>query len=180
MEKLTDKQAQFVREYLVDLNATQAAIRCGYSEKSAETQGSRLYRNGEVRAAIDEALAKRAEKTGITAERVLSEIANMAFYDIADLMIEIGDDKDAPVVIEGNKIYGLRGPTDIRSLPENVRRVIVGYGWDKAGNFTIKIADKSKALDQLARHLSLYNDKIEVKGVDALADRMERAMKRGE
>jgi len=179
MEKLTDKQAQFVREYLVDLNAKQAAIRCGYSEKSAETQGSRLYRNGEVRSAIETAIAKRADKSGITAERVLAEIANMAFYDIADTMIEI-EGVEVEIHSSDGKLYGLRGPTDIRSLPENVRRAIVGYGWDKAGNFTIKLADKSKALDQLARHLSLYNDKLEVTGLDALADRMERAMKRGE
>ena len=179
---LTDKQAQFVREYLLDLNATKAAIRAGYSERSAENQGARLIGNDEVRAAIDAAKVKRSEKTEITAERVLAEIARMAFYDPADIMREIGDedadDEGRYRYSDDGKIYGLRGPGDIRSLPENVRRAITGWSWDKAGNFVVKLADKSKALDQLARHLSLYNDKLEVTGVDALADRLMRAANR--
>lgn len=179
---LTDKQAQFVREYLLDLNATQAAIRAGYSEKNASRIASELLDKTHVRDAIDAAKEKRAEKTDITAERVLTEIARMAFYDPSEIMREIGeedaDDDGRYRYSDDGKIYGLRGPGDIRALPENVRRVIVGWSWDKAGNFVVKLADKSKALDQLARHLSLYNDKLEVTGVDALADRLMRAAQR--
>lgn len=179
---LTPKQERFVSEYLIDLNATQAAIRAGYSEANASKIASELLDKTHVKSAVDEALKKRAEKTDITAERVLAEIANMAFYDPAEIMREIGeedaDDDGRYRYSDDGKIYGLRGPGDIRSLPEKVRRAITGWSWDKAGNFVVKLADKSKALDQLARHLSLYNDKLEVTGVDALADRLLRASQR--
>jgi hypothetical protein len=104
----------------------------------------------------------------------------MAFYDPGKLMIcgaaNAGDPIEA--VIDGRVIYGSRGPANIKRLPEKVRRAIVGWGWDRNQNFTIKLADKSKALDYLARHLSLYNDKLEVAGLDALAERLARASKR--
>jgi phage terminase small subunit len=65
-------------------------------------------------------------------------------------------------------------------LPETVRRAIVGWGWDRNQNFTLKLADKFKALDQLARHLSLYNDRLEVSSVETLADRLARAKARAD
>ena len=188
MPELTPKQRLFVAEYLKDLNATQAAIRAGYSEKTAHSQGPRLLEDAGVKSAIAAAAEKRAEKLEITAERVLAEIANMAFYDVGDLMID-GDASEELTeeqakewekwIVDGRIIHGLRNPADIKRLPEKLRRAIVGWGWDRNGNFTVKLADKSKALDQLARHLSLYNDKLEVTGVDALADRLARASKRG-
>lgn len=73
-DKLTPKQSAFVREYLVDLNATQAAIRAGYSAKTAEQQGPRLLGNVEVAAAVQKGMDKRAQKVGITAEEVLTDI----------------------------------------------------------------------------------------------------------
>lgn len=177
MAGLTAKQQRFVEEYLVDLNATQAAIRAGYSQNTAQEIGAENLTKPLIRAAIDAAKAERSEETGITAARVLAEIARMAFYDPAAIMLEIGEaDFAGRVSIDDDgKIYGLRGPSDIRRLPEDVRRAIVGWGWDRNQNFTVKLADKSKALDQLARHLSLYNDRLEVTGLDALAERLARA-----
>lgn len=174
---MTPKQALFVQEFLVDLNGTQAAIRAGYSEKTAKEQAAQILARPEIAAAINAAMADRADKLEITAERVLSEIATMAFYDPSDLMIdgEAEPDADEAWVIEGRIIHGLRNVADIKRLPENVRRAIVGWHWDKAGNFVVKLADKSKALDQLARHLSLYNDKLMLGSVDGLADRLARA-----
>lgn len=183
-KKLTPKQEQFVREYLIDLNATQAAIRAGYSEKNADKIGPELLGHSRVRAEIEQAMQKRSQKTNITAERVLKEMERMAFYDPIHL-IEIARDalpEDIADGVElsddGKVIHGLRSPQDIKYLPEDVRRAIVGWGYDRNQNFTIKLADKSKALDQLARHLSLYNDKLEVQGLDALADRLARAKSR--
>ncbi len=180
MKPLTPRQARFVEEYLIDLNATQAAIRAGYSEATANREGSRLLSNADIAAIIATAMTKRSEKTDITAERVLREIAAMAFYDPGDLMIdtEAGEDDPPAAVVDGRVIYGLRGPADIKRLPGNLRRAIVGWGWDRNQNFTVKLADKSKALDQLARHLSLYNDKLEVTGLDGWADRVARAKAR--
>lgn len=184
-KKLTPKQERFVAEYLIDLNATQAAIRAGYSEKTAQEIGAENLTKPMIRQHIDAALAKRSEKTEITADRVLKEISRMAFYDPIDL-IEIIRDAMPDDAVEnvrwsddGKLIHGLRSPGDIRFLPEDVRRSIVGWGYDRNQNFTLKLADKSKALDQLARHLALYNDKVEVGLTEALAERLERAARAG-
>lgn len=75
---LTPKQAAFAREYLVDLNATQAAIRAGYSEKTAYSQGQRLLKNAEVQAAIAEAQAQRAKRTELTQDYVLNSLRSIA------------------------------------------------------------------------------------------------------
>ena len=75
---LTPKQARFVEEYLVDLNATQAAIRAGYSKKTAEQQGARLFRNVKVAAAIQEAQEARSERTGITQDEVIQGLKKEA------------------------------------------------------------------------------------------------------
>lgn len=176
---LTAKQARFVENYLLDLNATQAAIRAGYSKRTAQEQGSQLLNHPAIKTAIDAAKTKRSAKTEIHAEHVLEEIAAMAFYDPGRLMIDGAAGSDDPIeaVIDGRVIYGLRCPADIKRLPEKLRRAIVGWGYDRNQNFTVKLADKSKALDQLARHLSLYNDKLEVTGLNALAERLARAAK---
>lgn len=76
--KLTAKQAVFVAEYLVDLNATQAAIRAKYSRKTAEQQGSRLLRNVQVKAAVEVALAERKARLGVKADDVLGDVARLA------------------------------------------------------------------------------------------------------
>lgn len=78
MAKLTDKQEMFIKEYLVDLNATQAAIRAGYSEKTANAQGSRLLANVNIRAHIEEAQAKRAEKLELDADWVLNRLKEIS------------------------------------------------------------------------------------------------------
>ena len=78
MCKLNDKQLRFAQEYTIDLNATQAAIRAGYSPKTARSQGNRLLTKDDIQDAIREANRKRSEATGITAEWVLTGIAEIA------------------------------------------------------------------------------------------------------
>lgn len=157
---LTARQARFVEEYLVDLNGTQAAIRCGYSPRAAQVQASRLLSNAIITEMVNKKMNERSQKVGVTAERVINEIARMAFYDPADIAGFVADNV-----------------TDIAKLPEDVRRAIVGWKQGEHG-LELKLADKSKALDQLARHLSIYNDKVEVKLTDGLADRVRRAKER--
>lgn len=87
---LTVKQERFVEEYLVDLNATQAAIRAGYSSKTAEQMGYQLLQKTSVQKALREAIDKRSKRTGITQEKVIEEIGKIAFakahdYSDADL-----------------------------------------------------------------------------------------------
>lgn len=84
--KLTPKQQMFIKEYLVDLNATQAAIRAGYSEKSAKQIGEQNLSKHDIAAAIQVEMAKRAENTGITAEKVLQELWNIALTDAGELV----------------------------------------------------------------------------------------------
>mgnify|MGYP003745358937 CR=1 FL=1 len=146
---LSAKQQRFVDEYLVDLNATQAAIRAGYSEKTAGAQGFDLLKKPEIEAAIAEAMKRRSKRTDVTQDRVVKELAAMAFYDPADLA-------STPV----------NSPKDIANLPEDVRRSIVGWSWDKFGNFVLKLSPKTPSLDLLARHLGMLRDKVEHTGKD--------------
>lgn len=144
---LTPKQAKFVDEYLLDLNATQACIRAGYSAKTADRIGPELLGKTCVAEAISERRAALSKKAEVTQERIVAEYARMAFYD--------------PASIAGQP---MNGPEDIPNLPEDVRRSIVGWGWDKMGNFTLKLADKNAALTNLGRHLGMFTDKVEHSG----------------
>lgn len=92
--ELTPKQQRFCEEYLIDLNATQAAIRAGYSEKTAQEQASRLLSNVMVQAAIDAGKKQRSANTGITAERVLTGI--MGVIERCEQAVPVLDDEGNP------------------------------------------------------------------------------------
>ena len=141
---LSPKQAAFVAEYLIDLNATQAAIRAGYSEKSAARISVELLNKTQVRKAIEKAQAKRTERTEITADRVVTELAKIAFADPRDLM-EWGPNG---LVLK-----------DCRIIPAAVAEVSEGKDGMK-----LKKLDKLKALELLGRHLGMFTDKVEMSG----------------
>ena len=82
--KLTPKQKKFIDEYLIDLNATQAAIRAGYSEKTANRAASRLLSNVDFQVEVQKARLRQQERTEITADMVLKELATIALDDAAD------------------------------------------------------------------------------------------------
>lgn len=144
---MNPKQERFIDEYLIDLNGKQAAIRAGYAPRSAEVQASRLLSDDKVASEIEKRRAKLAEKAEVTQERIIAEYARMAFYDPASIAGQI-----------------MEGPADIPNLPEEVRRAIIGWGWDRNGNFTLKLADKNAALTNLGRHLGMFTDKVEHSG----------------
>ena len=98
MPKLTDKQAAFVREYLVDLNATQAAIRAGYSERTANAQAGRLLANVGIREAIENAQAKRARRVEIKAEDVLR--------GVIEVTTQARDSGDLKTALKGYELQG--------------------------------------------------------------------------
>lgn len=168
MAKLTPKQLAFVAEYLIDLNATQAAIRAGYSAKTAQEQGSRLLSNVMVTKAIQAGMDKRAERLEITSDRVLNEIGKMAFFDPRKLLNEDGS------------------PKPIHELDDDTAMAIAGIEMVTKGNevhgyadvLKIKLADKSKNLELLGRHLKLFTDRIEVDVSDELATRLKAARER--
>lgn len=155
---LTDRQAAFVDEYIVDLNGTQAALRAGFSPKSAAMHAVRMLRNEKIAAAIREAMQLREKRTRVTADRVLIEIERLAMWDPAD-------------------VADVKSPEEIKNLPEEVRRAIVGWTWTKDGRFVIKLA-KERGLEMLARHHSLFNDKLDVNLKSGLADRLRKARER--
>jgi len=90
VSKLTDKQEQFCQEYLIDLNATQAAIRAGYSENTASETGYENLRKPQIAGRIAELKAERQERVQITQDRVLLEYSRLAFLDVRKLYDENG------------------------------------------------------------------------------------------
>lgn len=150
MAKFTPKQEHFCEEYLIDLNATQAAIRAGYSEKTAYSAGQRLLRNVEIQNRIAELKAERSKRTEITQDRVVKELAAMAFAKATDY-----------AQIAGNTVF-IKSTTEL--TPEQ-QAGIVGIKQTQAG-IEVKL-DKTKALEMLGRHLGMFNDKLELSGAVA-------------
>lgn len=167
---LTDRQARFVEEYLVDLNGTQAAIRAGYSPRTANEQASRLLANVSVQEAVSEAQAKRSERTGITADRVLSELAKLGFSDIRRAVIWKGQrvtDEDSP---DGGETLVIKHivtnhvelvSSDV--VDDDTAAAISEISQTKDG-LKVKLHDKRAALVDIGRHLGMFKDKIELSG----------------
>ncbi len=147
--KLTDKQAVFVAEYLVDLNATQAAIRAGYSVKSAARIGVELLNKTQVREAIAANQAKRAQRVEITADRVVSELARIAFADPRDLM-EWGP---SGVKLKDSADLTKEQAASVAEVSETTTK--------DGGSLKLKKHDKVKALELLGRHMGMFKDKVE-------------------
>lgn len=98
---ITPKQQRFAEEYLIDLNATQAALRAGYSEATAPEQASRLLKNVNVRAMIDERMAARSQRTEITADYVLKGIK-----DVTERCAKQGEEFNPPSALKGYELLG--------------------------------------------------------------------------
>lgn len=162
---LNDKQRRFVDEYLIDLNATQAAIRAGYSEKTAGSQGFDLLKKPEIADAIHSAMQERAERTEITQDRVLKELAKIGFSDIRR-------------VIAWGESVACRDPdTEEMTISNGVSLVNSGEVDDDtaaaiseisqtAQGIKLKLYDKRAALVDIGRHLGMFTDKVEHTGKD--------------
>jgi phage terminase small subunit len=147
-----------VSEYLKDSNATQAAIRCGYSAKSANVNGPRLLVNAGIAAAIAEAQAKRLGRLDITADRVLREVANLAFSDVRAWFDENG--ALLPIHELPDNVAAALGSIEVqRQRTTRGEEVTVEEHVIK-----VKAWDKVRSLDMLMRHLALYKDKLEHSG----------------
>jgi phage terminase small subunit len=163
MSGLTPRQRLFAQEYLKDLNATQAAIRAGYSAKTANEQGARLIAKVSVRSQIERAQQERSERTRIDADWVLRRLASEAEADIADLY----DD-------DGNLL-------PIKKWPQAFRRGLVvsvdtvqdrdGAGDDARGVQVrrVRLQDRSKTIELIGKHVGVqaFRDRLGVEmGVD--------------
>lgn len=148
--KLTPKQERFVQEYLIDLNATQAAIRAGYSAKTAEQQGFQLLQKTLVQKAIAEGRRQREKRTAVSADRVLLEAARLALFDPRKLFNDDGSPKGIHE-LDDDTAAAVAGVEVLEQFEGSGKeRVFVGY------LKKYRIADKNSALEKLFKHHGLY------------------------
>ena len=145
--KLNPKQQRFVDEYLIDLNATQAAIRAGYSPKTATAIASENLSKPSISAAIACAMAERSKRTGITQDRILEELAKVAFIKLTDIVDDTGKIK--------------AGATDedracIESIKYKRTDTDTGYSEERE----VKASSKLKAIELLMRHTGMLDSRI--------------------
>lgn len=153
---LTPKQRRFVDEYLIDLNATQAALRAGYSPKTADQIGSELLQKTTVAEALQARMKAREQRTEITQDRVLTELAKIGFFDVRKLF------------------HGDGSPKSIADLDDATAAAVAGLDVVNIGNqdagigqvMKYKIADKRAALVDIGRHLGMFPGKLELTGKD--------------
>ena len=143
--KLTPKQEAFVREYMIDLNATQAAIRAGYKEKNAYQIGSENLRKPQIQEAIRVQREAQEVRTQISADRVLRELARVAFADVTDFSYI----EDGNVRLE-----------DSSALSED-QRAAVAYIKEGVAGPEVRLYDKLKALELIGKHLGMFDKREE-------------------
>lgn len=156
---LTPKQQKFADEYLIDLNATQAAIRAGYSPKTAKEIGAENLTKPNIRAYIDERMAEHSARTGVNQERIIRELARIAFLDPTQLVnmdsAELRDDATADdrAAIASVKVKTMSGDTEM------IER-------------EVRFADKIKALELLGKRFGMWIDKqqVDVNGAVQIVD----------
>lgn len=165
---LTPKQERFVQEYMIDLNATQAAIRAGYSEDTAGQIGFEILKKPEVSASLQTRLAERAKSANIDAQWVLDRLAEEARADVADLY---DDDGRIKPVKEWPKIWR-------QGLVAGVKTMV---SEDGVAIIDVKLSDRIKRIELLGKHVRVnaFQEVVQHKGLEGLADRIERASKRG-
>ncbi|WP_010094391.1 terminase small subunit [Ornithinibacillus scapharcae] len=160
--KLTEKQKRFVEEYLIDLNATQAAIRAGYSKKNADKIGPELLGKTRVTEAIEIAKKKRSKRTEITQDRVLNELAKVGFANITDFLsfstakTIVGYDDNEPIVDYAHVVQ--------MKDSDEIDGAVISEVQLKDGQLKFKLHDKMKALQDMGRHLGMFTDKVEHSG----------------
>ena len=166
------RRTRFIKEYLLEQNATKAAIAAGYSEKTAGQQGYRLLKDAKVRAEIEQKNAEINQKLDLSVERIKQEIARLCFYDPADYWNANGSAKA------------------MHEIGEDARRAIGGFecaelyegsGGERAQVGYIKkfkLMDKGRALELAARVQKMLVDRVEITNADELVKRLVAGRKR--
>ena len=145
---MTKKQKRFAEEYLIDLNATQAAIRAGYSPHTAKDIGCENLAKPNIAAAISQAMAERSRRTGINQDRVLQELARIGFAKITDVV----DPETAEIRTDASD--------DDLACIQSIKIKPNEFGTERE----VKLYDKKAALVDLGKHLGLFKDKVELSG----------------
>ena len=140
---MTPKQQRFVEEYLIDLNATQAAIRAGYSKKTAVKIGTQVLGKTSVQKAIERALARRSARTEVTQDRIIKELARIAFIDPRKIF-EWGP--SGVTLRESEELTD-----DDAAAVSEISQISTEFG----RNIKAKLHDKIKALDLLMKHMGM-------------------------
>ena len=146
---MTGKQKRFCEEYLVDFNATQAAIRAGYSVNTAKEMGHENLTKPHIQKVIAKQIAERSKRTGVNQDRIVNELAKIAFVNILDIVDEEG------------RIRSDATEEDlacIESIKHKESSSINGNSTERE----VKIASKLKALELLGKHVGMWNDKLNV------------------
>ncbi|MDR1629606.1 MAG: terminase small subunit [Oscillospiraceae bacterium] len=165
---MNERQRLFAEEYLVDLNATKAAVRAGYSPKSAAANSARLLKNAEILGRIQRGMAQREKEVQITQKQVLEELAKIAFSNYADYA-KIVVRQEERTVWNAEKEENERVLCDVKALEvratgelnDEQQRAISGIKESKSG-ITVDVYDKMKALELLGKHLGLFKDRGEM------------------
>jgi len=158
---LTRRQQRFVEEYLIDLNGTQAAIRAGYSKRTAAEAGYENLRKPQIAEAIETAQKARSERTEITADRVLTELALLGFANMADYTRLVGTER-VPHLTDATR-------DQLAAVQEiTVEDFTDGRGEDarEVKRVKLKLADKRPALVDIGRHLGMFKERHEHTGKD--------------
>ena len=158
--KLTPQQDRFAQEYIIDLNATQAAKRAGYSEISADMLGYQLLQNPIVLQTIQRYKATLSKKTAVTAQNVVNELAKLGFADMGDYSEW---SKDGTKIVPSKELR--EGQTAAVQEINISSLVVAGESEDDekqvlSQNIKLKLHDKKGALDLLGRHLGLFTERV--------------------
>ena len=155
---MNGKQKAFATEYVIDYNATQAAIRAGYSERSAYSQAHELLKKPEIQEAIKELEAAASERTAVTKDMVIQELARVAFVDPRRLFEDNGTAKDI-TMLDDDTAAALSGVEIFEEFDyNNGEKEFSGY------TKKFKWLDKLRALEMLGKHLGMFTDKVHVEG----------------
>lgn len=160
--RLNVKQSAFCNEYLVDFNATQAAIRAGYAKRTANRTGPRLLSNVVVQGKVAELVAERSRESRATIERIIRELCAIAFTRLTDI-----------VYIDEDGLAKAR-PTSV--LTDDQQRAIESISQTQFG-VKIKMHDKTRAIELLGRHLGMWLDRVEVSKVGKAEDLTEEELR---
>lgn len=181
---LTAKQKRFCDEYLIDLNATQAAIRAGYSEKTAYRTGADNLRKPQIEEYIAKRQKELSRSTEITQERVIKELALIAFSNNADYahvvekkmkaevdgaLVDVLDEDGKPVM------YRTVEPVLTEELTEEQKRALAVIKKGRDG-LEVKSCDKVKTLELLGKHLGIFTDKIEANVNDTTRSELQELL----
>lgn len=165
MAVLTEKQKRFTEEYLIDLNATQAAIRAGYSVKTADKIGHQLLEKTRVSEEISKAMAKRSKRTGINQDRIVMELARIAFLNIEDVV----NPDDASIKPDAS--------SDDLACIQSVKVKTMNTDKGTSTEREVKVNDKLKALELLGRHMGMFKDKVELSGLEEEKSKLDSIIK---